>query len=97
MVKNRSLARAISDAAWSEFRNLLEYKAAWYRREVIPVDRFFPSSKLCSTCGTLQCCKDSGVVDEIPGAYKPIERVIDEQRDLVKVVAQLKQLVCVKG
>ncbi|MFI7293467.1 RNA-guided endonuclease InsQ/TnpB family protein [Streptomyces sp. NPDC050121] len=54
MVRNRSLARAISDAAWSEFRNLLEYKAAWYGREVIAVDRFFPSSRLCSACGTLQ-------------------------------------------
>jgi putative transposase len=54
MVKNRSLARAISDAAWSEVRGLLEYKAAWYGREVIAVDRWFPSSKLCSACGTLQ-------------------------------------------
>ncbi|PIM73211.1 transposase [Streptomyces sp. JV178] len=54
MVRNRSLARAISDAAWAEFRSLLEYKAAWYGREVIAVDRFFPSSRLCSTCGTLQ-------------------------------------------
>ncbi|MGH3310142.1 MAG: RNA-guided endonuclease InsQ/TnpB family protein [Streptomyces sp.] len=53
MVKNRSLSRAISDAAWSDFRSMLEYKAAWYGREVIAVDRFFPSSKLCSTCGTL--------------------------------------------
>ncbi|MET9105307.1 RtcB family protein [Streptomyces zhihengii] len=45
----------------------------------------------------VECRKDSGVVDEIPGAYKPIERVIDQQRDLVEVVAKLKQLVCVKG
>ncbi|MET9589050.1 RNA-guided endonuclease TnpB family protein [Streptomyces sp. NPDC006539] len=54
MVRNRSLPRAISDAAWAEFRGLLEYKAQWYGREVIAVDRFFPSSKLCSVCGTLQ-------------------------------------------
>ncbi|MGW1026356.1 RNA-guided endonuclease InsQ/TnpB family protein [Streptomyces sp. NPDC002577] len=53
MVKNRSLARAISDAAWAQFRSMLEYKAAWYERDVIAVDRFFPSSKLCSACGTL--------------------------------------------
>ncbi|WP_060894879.1 RNA-guided endonuclease InsQ/TnpB family protein [Streptomyces mirabilis] len=54
MVKNGSLARAISDAAWSDFRSMLEYKAQWYGREVIAIDRWFPSSKLCSVCGTLQ-------------------------------------------
>ncbi|KPI01858.1 transposase, IS605 OrfB family [Actinobacteria bacterium OK006] len=53
MVKNRTLARAISDAAWSQLRSMLEYKAAWYGREVIAVDRFFPSSRLCSHCGAL--------------------------------------------
>jgi putative transposase len=53
MVKNRSLACAISDAAWSDFRGLLEYKAAGYGREVIAVDRFFPSSKLRAHCGAL--------------------------------------------
>ncbi|MFE9974360.1 RNA-guided endonuclease InsQ/TnpB family protein [Streptomyces hirsutus] len=54
MVKNRRLARAVSDAAWTQFRSMLEYKAQWYGREVIAVDRFFPSSRLCSACGALQ-------------------------------------------
>ncbi len=54
LLKNRNIARAISDAAWSDFRSMLEYKAQWYGREVIAVDRWFPSSKLCSNCGMLQ-------------------------------------------
>ena len=53
MVKNHSLARAISDAAWRQFRTMLEYKADWYGRNLIVVDRWFPSSKLCSACGAL--------------------------------------------
>ncbi|MET9630604.1 RNA-guided endonuclease TnpB family protein [Lentzea sp. NPDC006480] len=53
MVGNRRLARAIRDAGWRQFRQLLEYKARWYGRDVIVVDRWFPSSKLCSVCGAL--------------------------------------------
>ncbi|MGJ6966694.1 RNA-guided endonuclease InsQ/TnpB family protein [Streptosporangium sp. G11] len=53
LVKNHSLARAISDASWRQMRTMLEYKAAWYGRELLVVDRWFPSSKLCSACGTL--------------------------------------------
>jgi putative transposase len=53
MVNNHTLARAISDAAWRQFRTMLEYKADWYGRRVIAVDRWFPSSKLCSACGVL--------------------------------------------
>ena len=53
MVKNRSLARSISDASWSELRRTLEYKADWYGREVIAIDRWYPSSKTCSDCGHL--------------------------------------------
>ncbi|MFI8350720.1 RtcB family protein [Streptomyces sp. NPDC085596] len=45
----------------------------------------------------VECRKDSGVVDEIPGAYKNIDQVMEQQRDLVEVVAKLKQFVCVKG
>ncbi|MER7009005.1 RNA-guided endonuclease TnpB family protein [Dactylosporangium sp. NPDC000555] len=51
MVKNHRLARAISDAAWRQFRALLEYKAEWHGRNLVVVDRWFPSSKLCSVCG----------------------------------------------
>ncbi|MCL8014671.1 transposase [Streptomyces sp. AS02] len=54
LLKNGRLTRAISDAAWSDFRGTLEYKARWYGREVIVVDRWFPSSRLCSNCGSLQ-------------------------------------------
>ncbi|MGH3183387.1 MAG: RNA-guided endonuclease TnpB family protein, partial [Streptosporangiaceae bacterium] len=53
MVRCHSLARAISDAAWSELRAMLEYKAGWYGRTVIAVDRFCPSSKPCSACGVI--------------------------------------------
>jgi putative transposase len=51
MVASHTLARAISDASWSEFRRMLEYKADWYGRTVVAIDRFYPSSKACSACG----------------------------------------------
>ncbi|MEA5497341.1 RNA-guided endonuclease InsQ/TnpB family protein [Limnoraphis robusta] len=51
MVKNHKLARAISDANWGELVRQLDYKASWYGRELIKIDRWFPSSKRCSNCG----------------------------------------------
>ena len=53
MVKNRRLARPISACGWGEFRRQLEYKCAWYGRDLIAVDRWYPSSKTCSACGYL--------------------------------------------
>ncbi|MFI6564708.1 RNA-guided endonuclease InsQ/TnpB family protein [Streptomyces sp. NPDC050534] len=54
LMGNRNLARAISDASWAELRVMLAYKCAWYGRELVVVDRFFPSSKTCSTCGSIR-------------------------------------------
>ncbi|NES21111.1 MAG: IS200/IS605 family element transposase accessory protein TnpB [Symploca sp. SIO3E6] len=51
MLKNHRLANSISDASWSELVRQLEYKSEWYGRELVKIDRWFPSSKRCSNCG----------------------------------------------
>ena len=50
MLKNHSLAKAISDAGWGQLKRQLAYKCDWYGSELVEIDRFFPSSKRCSTC-----------------------------------------------
>ncbi|WP_328378150.1 RtcB family protein [Streptomyces sp. NBC_01020] len=59
--------------------------------------RRFSTQDLVEQTRGVECRKDSGVLDEIPAAYKPIEQVMEQQRDLVEVVAKIKQVVCVKG
>lgn len=51
MQKNRCLSKSIADASWSEFVRQLEYKAHWYGRTLVGIDRWYPSSKRCSDCG----------------------------------------------
>ncbi|GAB3429773.1 hypothetical protein GCM10027436_02000 [Actinophytocola sediminis] len=57
----------------------------------------FTEADLAAQTAGVECRKDAGVVDEIPGAYKDIDEVIGNQTDLVEIVAKLKQVVCVKG
>jgi tRNA-splicing ligase RtcB len=57
----------------------------------------FTTQDLADQTSGVECRKDSGVVDEIPGAYKDIDTVMANQSDLVEIVAKLKQVVCIKG
>ena len=50
MVKNKKLSKAISDSSWSAFTTMLAYKADWYGKKLVKVDRWYPSSKTCSGC-----------------------------------------------
>jgi len=51
MVKNHNLAESICETNFGEFRRMLEYKASWYNRRIVFIDRFYPSSKTCNHCG----------------------------------------------
>ncbi len=53
MIQNHRLAKAIADASWFSFTEMLKYKAKLYGKEIIQIDRFFPSSKMCSKCGLI--------------------------------------------
>ena len=74
LVKNHKLAKAISDVGWGEFVRQLEYKATWYGRQVVRIDRYAPTSKTCHCCGWVKqdltlsdrvfVCEDCGLVTD---------------------------------
>ena len=74
MVKNRHLSKSIQDVSWSMFAGQLAYKANWYGRDIIKVNRFYPSSKTCSNCGYIKqdlklsdrewTCPDCGITHD---------------------------------
>jgi putative transposase len=87
MVRNRRLARAISDTSMAELRRQLTYKTAWYGSRLVMADRFYPSTKTCSTCGWVKAkltlaertftCEACGLV---------IDRDLNAARNLAKLI-----------
>ena len=74
LLKNHKLARSIQELSLSRFETILKYKSIWYGRDLINIDRFFPSSKTCSDCGYINnelklsdrewFCPDCGVIHD---------------------------------
>ncbi len=95
MVGNHRLARAINDAGWRQFRQQLQYKADWYGREVIVVDRWFPSSKLCSVCGALAAAMPLHVRTWTCGCGATHDRDVNAARNIL--AAGLAVTVCGAG
>src|SRR5207245_1222318 len=86
MVKNHSLAKAISDVGWSEFVRQLEYKAEWYGRTLIKIDKWYPSSMRCFDCGHIL---DSLTLDirhwTCPECGVPHDRDINAAKNILAV------------
>ncbi|WP_074317597.1 RNA-guided endonuclease InsQ/TnpB family protein [Micromonospora cremea] len=84
MLRNHSLARAISDAAWTHLRNMIEYKAAWYGRTVIAIDQWHPSTKTCSACGRINTAMTLGVrIWTCPGCDAVHDRDVNAARNIL--------------
>ncbi|HEX6717672.1 MAG TPA: RtcB family protein, partial [Pyrinomonadaceae bacterium] len=87
IVKGRGVAESFNSCSHGAGRKMSRSAAK----------RHFSSADLVKQTAGVECRKDNGVLDEIPGAYKSIEAVMKNQKDLVQVVAEIKQVVCVKG
>ena len=87
IVKGRGLAESFNSCSHGAGRKMSRGAAK----------RHFTKDDLAKQTSGVECRKDVGVLDEIPGAYKSIEAVMKNQKDLVAVVAEIKQVVCVKG
>ena len=85
MVKNHNLAQAISDASWSTFVSMLEYKAEWYGKNILKIGRFEPSSKLHANCGYIN--KDLKLSDRewvCPKCFEVVSRDVNASINIKK-------------
>ena len=85
MIKNNKLAKHISDASWGKLISMLEYKANWNDKEIIKIDRFFPSSKQCSCCGWVNQNLDLSIREwTCPSCKTNLDRDLNASKNILK-------------
>jgi putative transposase len=94
MMKNHKLAKSISELSLNRFEKILKYKSNWYNRQVINIDRFFPSSKTCSECGFINhdlklsdrewICLDCGIIHD-----RDLNAAINIEQEGIKIYLEL--------
>jgi putative transposase len=94
MLKNHALAKSISDVGWGEFVRQLDYKARWYGRTFVKIDRWYPSSKRCFDCGHVL---DSLSLDERFWTCPACGRFHDRDRNAAQNVLAVGHTVSVSG
>jgi putative transposase len=92
MMRNRPLARALTDSGMAQLRCLLAYKTSWYGSRLIVADPFYPSSKTCSTCGWLKAKFTLSERTFECGAYSLVlDRDLNAARNLANLAQQVAQ------
>jgi putative transposase len=85
MIRNHKLSKHISDVSWSKFIELLTYKATWNEKQIVKIDRFFPSSKTCNCCGYINQNLDLSVREwTCPSCHTKLDRDLNASVNILK-------------
>lgn len=93
MLRNHKLAKSISDVSWSSFVTKLQYKAGWYGCKIFKIDKWFPSSQICSECGHKDGKKPLGIRKwTCPACHTQHDRDINASINILIEGLRVKQL-----
>ena len=94
LLHNHKLAKSIADVSWASFVNKLEYKAKWYGKEIIKIDRLYPSSQICSVCGHRDGKKTLDVREwTCPICHTHHDRDINASKNILAEGLRIRQVV----